>query len=308
MTAEGRLRTIVAATDFSASARIAVRRAAGLAQAHGARLALVHALAPVPALAGADPDFATVPAPDPRALEESARAELEREATELLEQDLEVATILRPGLPPAPVFDVLSEWNADLLVAGTRGLTRFARLLLGSTATRLIRAAPCPVLTVHPEDGPHADPPRNVVIGMDFSPHAEQVMRAARRLVSATPGAVRFALIHALHVPEEIADRPLLHPHPDRLAEARRDALEKLERRANALRGGDREVEVAIREGYPPEVLLDECVDRGADLLALGTRGFSGLRRLVLGSTAARLLPNAPCPVLTVHDTGSEPD
>ena len=50
--------------------------------------------------------------------------------------------------------------------------------------------------------------------------------------------------------------------------------------------------------------LLDQARQRGADLIVMGTHGRSGLKHIRLGSTAARVVENAPCPVLTVRDPG----
>jgi nucleotide-binding universal stress UspA family protein len=56
-----------------------------------------------------------------------------------------------------------------------------------------------------------------------------------------------------------------------------------------------------LRRGYPAAVIEEEARSRGADLVALGTCGRSGLSRLLLGSVAERVLHHAPCPVLTVR-------
>jgi nucleotide-binding universal stress UspA family protein len=65
---------------------------------------------------------------------------------------------------------------------------------------------------------------------------------------------------------------------------------------------GSIRVETKIVEGFPPEEILEQARHVGADLIAMGTHGRSGLDRLVLGSTAERVLANAPCPILTVRD------
>jgi nucleotide-binding universal stress UspA family protein len=55
-----------------------------------------------------------------------------------------------------------------------------------------------------------------------------------------------------------------------------------------------------VREGYPASVIVDEAESRGADLIVIGTRGLSGLKHLLLGSIAERVVQKAPCAVLTV--------
>ena len=57
------------------------------------------------------------------------------------------------------------------------------------------------------------------------------------------------------------------------------------------------------REGYPADVVLEHASAIGADLIAMGTHGRSGIGRAVLGSTAEHVVATAPCPVLTVRRT-----
>jgi len=57
---------------------------------------------------------------------------------------------------------------------------------------------------------------------------------------------------------------------------------------------------VIVREGYPATVIEEEAIDQRADLIVIGTRGLSGLKHLLLGSIAERVVQKARCPVLTV--------
>jgi nucleotide-binding universal stress UspA family protein len=60
-------------------------------------------------------------------------------------------------------------------------------------------------------------------------------------------------------------------------------------------------VESVAREGYPPEVIVEAARELDVDLVAMGTHGRTGLRHLLLGSNAERVIEHAPCPVLTVR-------
>jgi universal stress protein A len=55
-----------------------------------------------------------------------------------------------------------------------------------------------------------------------------------------------------------------------------------------------------VREGYPASVIEEEARERGVDLIVIGTRGHTGLKHLLLGSVAERVVQKAPCAVLTV--------
>ena len=69
---------------------------------------------------------------------------------------------------------------------------------------------------------------------------------------------------------------------------------------AAKLRERGRAVETVVREGYPATAIEEEARSRHADLVVIGTRGHSGLKHLLLGSVAERVVQKAPCPVLAV--------
>ena len=59
-------------------------------------------------------------------------------------------------------------------------------------------------------------------------------------------------------------------------------------------------MEALVREGYPATVIVDEAKSLPADLIVIGTHGLTGLKHMLLGSIAERVVQKAPCPVLTV--------
>ena len=63
----------------------------------------------------------------------------------------------------------------------------------------------------------------------------------------------------------------------------------------------DIEVETAVCEGYAATVIVEEAAEREVDLIVIGTHGRSGIKHLLLGSIAERVVQKAPCPVLTVR-------
>jgi nucleotide-binding universal stress UspA family protein len=138
---------ILVATDFSACADAALRAATALARAMGSTLAIVHVQSPLPAYA-----FAEGAAPDLARLEEDqrrwAQERLEQQAETVRASGLGVSTAIRVGTPADEVVEAAREMGADLIVVGTHGRTGLNRLLIGSVAERIVRTAPCPVLTI----------------------------------------------------------------------------------------------------------------------------------------------------------------
>jgi nucleotide-binding universal stress UspA family protein len=146
---------ILAATDFSDDSNYALGFAEELAHKFGAELTILHVdqpLAPVmvselsPGL-----DFGAMS----RIAEEQrmmALAELEKTSSRLRESGLKSRGVLKVGAPFLEIIHSAQADNFDLIVLGTHGHTGLAHVLMGSVAERVVRKAPCPVLTVrHPD-------------------------------------------------------------------------------------------------------------------------------------------------------------
>jgi nucleotide-binding universal stress UspA family protein len=108
-------------------------------------------------------------------------------------------------------------------------------------------------------------------------------------------------LIHAYHLPVDFQQLEGAYLPPDFWTQVKTDASQNLERYATRLRERGLDVETSIREGYPATVIEDEAAAQNADMIVIGTRGRSGLKHLLLGSIAERVVQKAPCPVLTVR-------
>lgn len=293
--------TIVVATDFSTDASCALEWAIEVARQRGARIVLVHAFTAnvVPA-----PEFVPLPPSYHEELHGQARERLEAEAAHVRDADLDVATELVLSHPVHGVLDAARRYDASLIVAGTRGRTAWKRVLLGTVAGRLVREATCPVLTVHRHDGAQPRPIQTILVPTDFSEDAALAADAAARLLCELGEGLRLVLLHAYRVPIEAMHLPagVLMDAIHATAGAAERSLGEL---AGKLRRPGLQIDTLAREGYPPEVILEAAPSVGADLIAMGTHGRSGIGRALLGSTAERVIATAPCPVLTVRRPAS---
>jgi nucleotide-binding universal stress UspA family protein len=148
----GRITHILVATDFSPASEAALAWARDLAQQYAARLSLLHVVTD-PRATGVLTSEVYVP-PDPE-----ARERLVREARERLERALPADERNRFGVTIEPrvgdvaetILETAREQKVDLIVMGTHGRHGLAHLLLGSVAERVLRDAPCPVLTARAE-------------------------------------------------------------------------------------------------------------------------------------------------------------
>jgi len=149
------VKNILVPTDFSAGSQEAVRYAFDLASSLGASLHIMHVLEN-PFAPGAFMEmYAPPPAEYFNDLERQAEARLRSSLTEEQLARVRVELSTRLGNPVAEILDRLEEEpNIDLVVMATHGRGGVARLLMGSVTEKIIRTAPCPVLTLreHPRD------------------------------------------------------------------------------------------------------------------------------------------------------------
>ncbi len=146
------IRSILCPYDFSDCAEHALQYAVAFAQAHDAELRLLHVIEPPP-YSAVDFDAAAEMTQDPLTrMTNAARKELERVADRLRG---ELHTV-HPELLTGPAFIRIIEYardqETDLIILGTHGRSGLAHALVGSVAEKIVRKAPCPVMTVkHPE-------------------------------------------------------------------------------------------------------------------------------------------------------------
>lgn len=294
------VRTILFATDFSPTAGAAALWAASLARSHGAKIVLLHAMAPPIPPAGS-PDFIALPPDYERHFRDAASKKLEEEREKLVGLGIETRAELAVGPASTSVLDAAKAYGADVIVIGTRGLTGFKHLLLGSTAERVVQGAEVPVLTVHPNDRDGTRPIQTVLVPTDFSEDAKLAITAAQRILHVAGTGARLILLHAYHLPVEFTALGTMPVTPTLFADAAEQARKRLEDVAAPLRGAGLRVDTIALEGYAPALVEEVAKREQVDLVAMGTHGRSGLKRVLLGSTAERVVQHSPCPVLTVR-------
>lgn len=289
--------TILVATDFSRTAESGLDWAIEIAKVHRASIELVHALL-FPNQMG---DYLPSPPDMSEELRKAALGRLDESAGRAREEGIEVRPELLLGLPSQAILEATRKAGADLIVIGTRGLSGIRHLLLGSTAERVVQHAECPVLTVHPGDIDKHRAVGTVLVPTDFSHDAEVALQAARELLPKQAPEARMILLHAYHLPFEYTAYGTIPTSLNYLQDVEGEALEKLRQKAAELEEEDFDVEVLAKEGYPPDVIVDQAEESGADLIVMGNKGRSGLAHLLLGSTTERVVQHAGCPVLTVR-------
>ncbi len=140
---------VLVATDFSKPSEVALEYGRHFARAFGAALHVLHVAENVMARFAADAYPMVLPELQ-RDLELAAGQRLEATLTEDDRRTLHLVPVVRTSAAPAAaIVDYARETGIDLIILGTHGRGAMAHLFVGSVAERVVRSAPCPVLTVH---------------------------------------------------------------------------------------------------------------------------------------------------------------
>ena len=211
--------------------------------------------------------------------EPAARKYLEACKNEAAQQGVDLDTRLRLGTGIyGEILEEAQEIKPDLIILGRRGRTGLDRLMMGSVTARVIGHSPVNVLVV-PKDV-RLDF-QKLLIASDGSPYSEAALAAALTLAWKT-GAVLLGAC----VARDESELPTA-----------RDILEKV--KTTAARESVA-LEPRLLQGRPYEALVKVARDEAVNLIILGSHGRTGLKRLLMGSVAERVIGQAPCPVLVV--------
>lgn len=298
------IRRILCPVDFSRFSRHALEQAIALARETGAEIAAlrVFAFAPVAETVAAG---GSIPM-EPMRLGPEERSAVTRELREFVAGvDAEAVTIrttLHEGDPTVRIVEYATEWRADLIVLGTHGRTGFERLLLGSVTEKVLRKAPCPVLTVPPRvvSAKQGLSFAKILCAVDFSATSLRAMDYAASLSAV--GGPGITVLNVVELFSEVSTRDeVALDTPDFRAEIKRTAAARLHDAISEAVRARCAVAEMVTMGKAWKEILHVAKDQACDLIVLGVQGRSTADLLLFGSTTQHVVRQAACPVLTIR-------
>jgi len=276
---------ILVALDGSASSKNALRQAVKFAKLEGAEVAAVSV---IPFYEG---QLETDITPN---LLRSIREPVERiliEAAKTAEADgVVIDTMIGEGDIHEAIINASRAKNSDLIVVGRRGLTRLSRAFMGSVTARVIGHSPVDVLVVQRDSELGL---QNILLATDGSEYSEVALGKALSLARAYKA--RLNVISVIDLPEESYAE--FGNVTDKIVERTMDLIKSVKGKAEE---SHIEVETFIKYGESYEQIVKTADELGAGLICLGSHGRTSLARLLMGSTAERVIGDARQPVLVI--------
>ena len=289
------IKRLLLATDFSDWARRAEDYARALAASWRAALTVMTVLEFPP---GMNPEYAVNKQYlTDRMSDASARlAEFKHGA---YARGIATTTRIATGMPSEEIIAAALAEEADMVIVGTRGKSGLAHVLLGSTAERVIRMAPCPVLAVHTESltekGICLD---RILVPTDFSECSEEAVTFAG--VVAAQAKASIELLHVVEPGYYSLDFTI--EHLDEREQKRQRSADQLEALSEKLSKAGIAVNMNLRGGAPADMILDVAKTTSSDLILMGTHGRRGVSHMWAGSVTESVLRRGTIPVLAVRN------
>ena len=288
---------VLVGLDFGA-ASISAARWASESFAPDAEFILAHIIEPPDR-----PLFAHDKLPPEDALEATAREYASvrlREINSYLSSE-PIRREIRVGKPYEELAKLATEIDADLVVIGPHGERPHTSKFLGTTAERVVRSSPVPVLVA---TKPPRGVPRRILVPVDDAEITSHIIETARQLAARFQAEITLLHVWSNAVYSHVASMSYAHAHSE--AEAVHEIDEELTSTAKhwlkhvAKATDDERITASVTYGKPGDATVDMADSIRADLIVLGRNSTGVVAPAFLGSTIGTVLHDARCPVLVV--------
>jgi universal stress protein E len=295
-------RNILIATDFSEDSAAALQLAIWLAKQSSGRVVLAHVVDDLrkATMGMSNKAKQDLLAGDGHIYEKEIRYVSDQKLQVLIQQlkgaGIEVGSETLLGEAFVEISHAVQQEGFDLVMTGTRGITGWKQFFVGSTAKKLIRNCPSAVWVVKKE---HAAAPKVILVPTDFSDASRKAVLAGLWL--AEKADAEFHLLHVIDskdVPDDLLEHIPLGSSIRQ--EVNKEAEQRLEEFLKTLGTGVSRIVSHLTWGHPWQEISRIAMKHQADLISIGTVGRSGVKGIVLGNTAERVLDTCDCSILTV--------
>lgn len=280
-------KTILVGFDDSLPSKAALTEASNWVKRNGGKVILVHAVY------FDTEEFGIAPEQLEKRLKIGEKACLQTKEMLTSEFGIEVQSLLCEGEPPEVILDVAKGKKADLIVLGTYGRKGLNRLLMGSVTSHVIVNSGIDVLVVKKQCTECTGIYKSILVPFDGSEFSKKALDRACKL-SKVDGA-NITVLYVIPRYEEMIE----FFRTDSIQQSLFDEAEKIMGEAKKI-ALPYEVSIAatIQEGHAADKIVEIADKLKNDLIIIGTYGWKGVNKAIMGSTTERVIMNASCPIL----------
>ncbi len=282
---------IVVGYDESLSSKAALKEASLRVKQHGGKMTLVHAVF------FDQEEFAILPSQMEKRFEQGTQVCVEAKKSLQDEFGLNgsIESYVCQGEPPDVILETARGKNADLITLGTYGRKGIKRLLMGSVTSQVILNAACDVLVVKKECTKCAGSYSSLLVPFDGSDTSKRALSKACELSKEDGSEV--SVLYVIPRYEEMVN----FFKTEAISKSLFQEAEKIADSAKKLAAGHGvQIKAVVQEGHAGEKILGIANKFKNDLIVMGTHGWRGMNKAIMGSTAERIIAYASCPILIV--------
>lgn len=244
-------------------------------------------------------------------LRQDAEEILAAAETRITSAGVRIEKVIATGHPAFEIIETAASLSADIVMMGSHDFGGAKRFLLGSTSDEVLLYAPCSVLIVHSRSAgsDHSDEsaaatvdepqPLKILLAFDNSRSARKAARLCVKLSSVLHDeVVALSVMPLMHMFRQDLQQQLSWVWQER-KKAVRAGLEWAEK---ILKPASSKVTVLLEESTDvSQEIIDTAADSKCDLIVIGNKGESKVKRFLMGSVTRRVVHHAPCSVLAVR-------
>lgn len=283
-------KTILIGIDNSSSSDVALLEASSWVKKHGGKIILVHAVY------FDTEEFGNAPEQMEKRLKAGEEVCIQAKDMITSEFGIEVQSLVCEGDISSVIIDIAEEKKADIIVLGTYGRKGLSRLLMGSVTAHVIANSHTDVLVVKKQSKEYTGIYRSILIPFDASESSKKALNRACQLAKIDNS--ETTVLYVIPCYEEMIEFLRTDSVKKSLMSEAQRILDEA-KNISAIKNVSVTTEIA--EGHASEEII-KTVDRlKNDLIVMGSYGWRGFDKAIIGSTVERTILKASCPVLVVR-------
>jgi nucleotide-binding universal stress UspA family protein len=280
---------ILVSFDDSEFSRAALRESSQWVKRHGGKITIVHAVY------FDEEEFTIAPEQREKRLALGKSVCFQSRQTLASEFGIEAESLVCEGDAAEVILNIAREKNCDLIAMGTHGRKGLGRLIMGSVTSSVMVRSPMDVLVVKKPCDECTGTYKSILLPFDGSEFSKKALLRGCQLAQ-----IEGAPVTVLYVIPRYEEM-IGFFKTDSIRKSLRDEAEKIIETAKGIAGQGSTIRTEIQEGQTDDEIITAASRLKSDLIIMGTYGWRGVNKAIMGSTTERVIANASCPVLAVR-------